>query len=117
MIGITGLFKGYIATATPSTSTGTGISPGSIMPQIWNMAMTLLQTIMNGVGGLFQSIFGGIGKGLDIMFMGWGNSLSTYGIWGPAMTIISLVGALLVGYILFDVVGIERDILGGEEDL
>ncbi len=99
-----------------TNTTSTMPSGASIFNQIWNALFQYLFTpILSGAGTMFQGIFAGFTSGLDIMFQGWGFSLSQYGIWGPLMVVVSISLALFVGYLMFDAIGIERDILGGEE--
>lgn len=102
-------------------STGTssgGISGSSIFNSLWNSMMKyLFDPILSAFSSAFGGVLSGMVSGLDIMFQSWGYSLASYGVWGPMMVVVSIAVALFVGYLIFDAIGIEKDILGGEEAL
>ena len=105
-----------LALVHPMSTSSSTVSGMTIFNQIWSALYTyLIIPIMQGAGNMFTGIFSGFTLGLDEMFAQWGFSLGTYGIWGPLMVVISISFALMIGYLIFDVIGIERDVLGGEE--
>lgn len=87
-----------------------GINASNIFQSIWNLALGFFSGILKGIEGLFGSIFKGLGTGINIMFVQWGVSLGTYGIFGPMLLVVSLGGALFVGYLMLDSIGIEKDV-------
>jgi hypothetical protein len=105
-------------TVLPMASSSGGISGTSIFNSLWNSLMKyLFQPILSAFSSAFSGVMSGMVGGLDIMFQSWGFSLASYGIWGPLMVVISISVALFVGYLIFDAIGIEKDVLGGEEAL
>ena len=107
------------ATVLPMSSTSSGgISGTSIFNSLWSSMMKyLFDPILSAFSSAFGGVMSGMVGGLDIMFQSWGYSLASYGVWGPMMVIVSIAVALFVGYLIFDAIGIEKDILGGEEAL
>ncbi len=101
----------FIPMAT-SSSLGT-----TVFNSIWGLLMGFLQTMMNGLGTMFGGIFSGFTQSIDIMFQGFGFSLSGYGVYGPLMFVFGIGIALLMGFLIFAVIGPLRDIVGMEDDL
>ncbi len=107
------------ATVLPMSSTSSGgISGTSIFNSLWGSLMKyLFDPILSAFSSAFGGVMSGMVGGLDIMFQSWGFSLASYGVWGPMMVVVSISVALFVGYMIFDAIGIEKDVLGGEEAL
>ena len=113
-IAIPGLILMPMSTGTSSG----GISGTSIFNSLWNSMMKyLFNPILSAFSSAFGGVMSGMVGGLDIMFQSWGFSLASYGVWGPMMVVVSISVALFVGYMIFDAIGIEKDVLGGEEAL
>ena len=89
----------------------------TIFNSIWGLLMGFLQTIMNGMGNMFDGIFSGFTQSIDIMFQGFGFSLSGYGVYGPMMFVFGIGIALLLGFLIFAVIGPLKDLVGMEDDL
>ena len=100
----------FIPMATSSLGT-------TIFNSIWGLLMGFLQTIMNGLGTMFGGIFSGFTQSIDIMFQGFGFSLSGYGVYGPMMFVFGIGIALLLGFLIFAVIGPLKDLVGMEDDL
>lgn len=100
----------FIPMATSSLGT-------TIFNSIWGLLMGFLQTIMNGLGTMFGGIFSGFTQSIDIMFQGFGFSLSGYGVYGPMMFVFGIGFALLLGFLIFAVIGPLKDLVGMEDDL
>lgn len=104
--------------ATSGNTTSTTISGSTIFNGIWNLALKFLGGILGGVENLLNDIFGGIGSSIMQVFQSWGFSVSsTYGVWAPAGLVLTLGVAGFLIYIFMDMIGLEKDVLGGEEDL
>ena len=109
--------KLILATSGTNT-TSTTISGSTIFNGIWNLALNFLGGILTGVENLLNDIFGGIGSSIMQVFQSWGFSVSsTYGVWAPAGLVLTLGVAGFLIYIFMDAIGLEKDVLGGEEDL
>jgi hypothetical protein len=100
----------FVPMATSSLGT-------TVFNSIWGLLMGFLQDIMNGLGTMFNGIFSGFTQSIDIMFQGFGFSLSGYGVYGPLMFVFGIGIALLMGFLIFAVIGPLRDIVGMEDDL
>ena len=100
----------FIPMATSSLGT-------TIFNSIWGLLMGFLQTIMNGLGTMFGGIFSGFTQSIDIMFQGFGFSLSGYGVYGPMMFVFGIGIALLLGFLIFAVIGPLKDLVGMEDEL
>lgn len=101
----------------PMTTSSSTISGSSIFNSIWNLLMSGFKSVLNVLIQAFGSVMSGFTGGLNIMWTSWGFSLTQYGIWSPLIVVVSLAVAGFVAYLFFDVYGIEKDILGGEEAL
>ena len=114
------MFKTLIAhaiAASTGNTTSTTISGASIFNGIWNLFLNFLGGIFSGIEGLMNDIFGGIGSSVMQVFQSWGFSVSsTYGVWAPVGLVLTLGVAGFLIYIFFDAYGVEKDILGAEED-
>lgn len=97
--------------------TGTSSIGTTIFNSLWGILIQLFKDIANGFGILLQEAFGGLGQSIMMMFQSFGYSMSGYGVWAPLMFVVGLGVALLVGYLLFDVIDSEKDITGAENDL
>lgn len=100
----------FVPMATSSLGT-------TVFNSIWGLLMGFLQDIMNGLGTMFGGIFSGFTQSIDIMFQGFGFSISGYGVYGPLMFVFGIGIALLMGFLIFAVIGPLRDIVGMEDDL
>ena len=89
----------------------------TIFNGIWKIILALFGQIANAFGQLFQDAFSGLGQSIVAMFQTFGFSLSPYGVWAPLMFVVGIGIAILVGYILFDIIDAEKDISGFENDL
>ena len=89
----------------------------TIFNGIWKIILALFGQIAFAFGSLFQAIFAGLGQSIVAMFQTFGFSLSPYGVWAPLMFVVGIGIAILVGYILFDIIDAEKDISGFENDL
>ena len=89
----------------------------TVFNSIWGLLMGFLQDIMNGLGTMFGGIFSGFTQSIDIMFQGFGFSISGYGVYGPLMFVFGIGIALLMGFLIFAVIGPLRDVVGMEDDL
>ena len=126
----------FFATAGALATTGTAVSPShaapaaaltasnstnvtgpSIFNSIWNLFSGFIQIVLTGLGNAFSTVFSAFAQGIAQMFQGWGFSLGQYGIWGPMMVVVSLGVAAVVAYMLLDGIGVERDLLEGEDSL
>lgn len=99
----------------PMDTTGTSLG-SQIWTDIWNLLYGFIQIILNGLGSLFTDIFSGFGQSIDYMFQGFGFSMSGYGVWGPLMFVVGIGVALLVGFLIFAVIGPLKDLVGMEDD-
>lgn len=95
---------------------GSGNIGQTIFNGIWSVIMNLFNQIANAFGSLFQIIFSGFGQSVAIMFQSFGFSTSGYGIWAPLMFVVGIGAAMVVGYLIFDMVDAEKDITGLEEE-
>lgn len=93
------------------------ISGGKIFNSIWKLFLQIIKDIVNIMTSALSSLMSGFINALNIMFQSWGFSLSSYGIWGPLMVVVSLGIAGIFLYFFFDFIGGEKDVLGGEKDL
>jgi len=100
----------FVPMATSSLGT-------TVFNSIWGLLMGFLQDIMNGLGTMFGGIFSGFTQSIDIMFQGFGFSISGYGVYGPLMFVFGIGIALLMGFLIFAVIGPLRDVVGMEDDL
>ena len=114
-IGILAFIPGFfahLATQDVTSSIGQTIFNG-----IWKIVLSLFGQIANAFGTLFQDAFSGLGQSIVAMFQTFGFSLSPYGVWAPLMFVVGIGIAILVGYILFDIIDAEKDVSGFENDL
>ena len=114
-IGILAFIPGFfahLATQDVTSSIGQTIFNG-----IWKIVLSLFSQIANAFGSLFQDAFSGLGQSIVAMFQTFGFSLSPYGVWAPLMFVVGIGSAILVGYILFDIIDAEKDVSGFENDL
>ena len=114
-IGILAFIPGFfahLATQDVTSSIGQTIFNG-----IWKIVLSLFGQIANAFGSLFQDAFSGLGQSIVAMFQTFGFSLSPYGVWAPLMFVVGIGIAILVGYILFDIIDAEKDVSGFENDL
>ena len=93
------------------------VSGPSIFNDIWNLFSGFIGIVLNGLGNAFSTVFGAFAGGISQMFQGWGFSLGQYGVWGPLMVVVSLGVAAVVAYMMLDGIGIEKDLMEGEDDL
>ena len=106
------------AHAAPAAAvTAQNVSGPSIFNDIWNLFSGFIGIVLNGLGNAFVTVFGAFAQGISQMFQGWGFALGQYGVWGPLMVVVSLGIAAVVAYMLLDGIGIERDLMEGEDDL
>ena len=107
-----------MAHAAPAAAlTEQNVSGPSIFQDIWNLFSGFIQIVLTGLGNAFSTVFSAFAQGIAQMFQGWGFSLGQYGIWGPMMVVVSLGVAAVVAYMLLDGIGVERDLLEGEDSL
>ena len=114
-IGILSVIPAFftpLATQDVTSSIGQTIFNG-----IWKIVLSLFGQIANAFGSLFQDAFSGLGQSIVAMFQTFGFSLSPYGVWAPLMFVVGIGIAILVGYILFDIIDAEKDVSGFENDL
>ena len=108
----------HLVLSATGNTTSTTISGASIFNGIWNLFLKFLGGILTGINNLMGDIFGGIGSSIMQVFQSWGFSVSsTYGGWAPVGLVLTLGVAGFLIYIFFDAYGVEKDILGAEEDL
>ena len=108
----------HAAPAAAVTATNsTNVTGPSIFQDIWNLFSGFMSTVLLGLGSAFSTVFGAFAQGISQMFQGWGFALGQYGVWGPLMVVVSLGVAAVVAYMLLDGIGIERDLMEGEDDL
>ena len=106
------------ARAAPAAAlTAQNVSGPSIFQDIWNLFSGFIGIVLNGLGNAFSTVFSAFAQGISQMFQGWGFSLGQYGVWGPLMVVVSLGVAAVVAYMLLDGIGIEKDLLEGEDSL
>ena len=106
------------AHAAPAAAvTAQNVSGPSIFNDIWSLFSGFVSTVLLGLGNAFSTVFGSFAQGISQMFQGWGFSLGQYGVWGPLMVVVSLGVAAVVAYMLLDGIGIEKDLLEGEDSL
>ena len=105
------------APAALAASNNSTVSGPSIFQDIWNLFSGFIGTVLLGLGSAFSTVFGAFANGISQMFQGWGFALGQYGVWGPLMVVVSLGVAAVVAYMLLDGIGIERDLMEGEDDL
>ncbi|AKA48531.1 hypothetical protein IX51_04800 [uncultured archaeon] len=108
------------AKVLPATTSGSGTSGlgMTIFNSIWKLVMGFLGGILDGVNLLMKDTFGGIGQAIMQVFQSWGFSVnSQFGVWAPVglVLVLGVAGALI--YVMFDAIGIEKDVLHGEEDI
>ena len=114
-IGILAFIPGFFAhLATQDVTSSIG---HTIFNGIWKIVLSLFGQIANAFGTLFQDAFSGLGQSIVSMFQTFGFSLSPYGVWAPLMFVVGIGIAILVGYILFDIIDAEKDVSGFENDL
>jgi hypothetical protein len=101
--------------ATPFSLTS--ISGSTIFNGIWNLVLGLMISLEGDISLLFQQSFGGFGASVVDMFNSFGGSLGAYGVWAPVMFVVGLGLALLIGFLLFDVIDAEKDVTGFENDV
>ncbi|PYB68156.1 hypothetical protein DMB44_05395 [Thermoplasma sp. Kam2015] len=93
-------------------------SVSSILKLIWDSIFEpIVNAITSGISLLLHDIFGGFGSSIQTMFQNWSYSLQGLGIWAPVIFVIVIGLAGAVMYFWFDAYGIERDVLGAEEDV
>ena len=103
--------------AALTASNSTNVTGPSIFNSIWNLFSGFIQIVLTGLGNAFSTVFSAFAQGIAQMFQGWGFSLGQYGIWGPMMVVVSLGVAAVVAYMMLDGIGVEKDILEGEDSL
>ena len=110
-----------VAHAAPATaltaSSSSNVTGPSIFQDIWNLFSGFMSTVLTGLGSAFSTVFGAFAQGISQMFQGWGFALGQYGVWGPLMVVVSLGVAAVVAYMMLDGIGIEKDVLEGEDSL
>ena len=107
-----------MARAAPAAAvTAQNVSGPSIFNDIWNLFSGFIGIVLNGLGNAFSTVFGAFAGGISQMFQGWGFALGQYGVWGPLMVVVSLGVAAVVAYMMLDGIGIEKDLLEGEDSL
>ena len=103
--------------AAVTASNSSNVTGPSIFNDIWSLFSGFVSTVLLGLGNAFSTVFGSFAQGISQMFQGWGFSLGQYGVWGPLMVVVSLGVAAVVAYMLLDGIGIEKDLLEGEDSL
>ncbi|MEM0134507.1 MAG: hypothetical protein QXU18_04675 [Thermoplasmatales archaeon] len=88
-----------------------------IETDLWNMFSGFLSSIISDFETLLGDIFGGFGNAITTSFNNWAGSLGGQGIWLPVIFVAVIAIAFAVGYFFLDAIGIERDVLRGEEDI
>ena len=98
-------------------SSSTGISASSIFNGLWSIILGLLDSLAQDIGILFGDIFSGLGSSIVDMFNTFGGSLGSYRIWAPVAFVVSLGAAMVIGFVILDVVDAEKDVTGFENDI
>lgn len=105
------------ALTTSPVTYSTGINTSGIFSSIWGLLLSFGKSILNDFETLLGQIFGGLGGAVSTMFSNWATSLYGLGIWAPVIFVVVLAMAGFMLYFFMDVYGVEKDVLGGEEDL
>lgn len=105
----------YHFTAASSTSTSSYLS--TIFSSLWNIFSGLISSIVGDFETLMGDLFGSLGNSLVSSFQTWAASLGVEGIWIPIVFVAVIAMAFAVGYFFLDAIGVERDVLRGEEDV
>ena len=92
-------------------------STATILSSLWGIFSNFLNSIIGDFEGLLNDIFGGFGNSIVASFQNWSASLGGEGIWIPIIFVAVIAMAFAVGYFFLDAIGIERDVLRGEEDI
>lgn len=106
-----------LAVVVPLSSSSTGISASSIFNGLWSIILGLLDSLAQDIGILFGDIFSGLGSSIVDMFNTFGGSLGSYRIWAPVAFVVSLGAAMVIGFVILDVVDAEKDVTGFENDI
>ncbi len=114
--GAIAAFGSSVSGASGDCSNGS-FNGGCIFGDIWGLFIGFFQSTASTLQSSFSLIFGAFSNGIVTMFNSWGFGLAMYNVWGPVMVVVSLGVAALAGYVIFDVIGIERDALSFEEDI
>jgi hypothetical protein len=101
----------------PLASSSSGISASTIFNGLWSIVLSLFDSLAQDIGVLFGDIFSGLGGSIVDMFNTFGMSFGPYGIWAPIAFVVSLGGAMVIGFVILDVVDAEKDVTGFENDV
>lgn len=111
------LFLGFALVTPFSSSSSSGISGATIFNGLWSIILGLLNSLAQDIDILFGDIFAGLGGSIVDMFNTFGASFGPYGIWAPIAFVVSLGGAMVIGFVILDVVDAEKDVTGFENDV
>lgn len=111
------LFLGFALVTPFSSSSSSGISGATIFNGLWSIILGLLNSLAQDIDILFGDIFAGLGGSIVDMFNTFGASFGPYGIWAPIVFVVSLGGAMVIGFVILDVVDAEKDVTGFENDV
>ena len=100
-----------------ASSSSSGISASNIFNGIWSIVLSLFDSLAQDIGVLFGDIFSGLGGSIVDMFNTFGMSFGPFGIWAPIAFVASLGGAMVIGFVILDVVDAEKDVTGFENDV
>lgn len=101
--------RSLLALGIPLTFAVPGLSPADVLGALFGLILGFLQIIVGGIDSLVTNAFGGVDVSMALMFSGWGQALSVYGLWGPAITVMSIAVAGGVFYLLVGLVDAEKD--------
>ena len=108
---------GLAIVAPFSSSSSSSISGDTIFNGLWSIILGLLNSLAQDIDILFGDIFAGLGGSIVDMFNTFGSSFGPYGIWAPIAFVVSLGGAMVIGFVILDVVDAEKDVTGFENDV
>ena len=106
-----------LALVQPLASSSSGISASTIFNGLWSIVLSLFDSLAQDIGVLFGDIFSGLGGSIVDMFNTFGGSFGSYGIWAPVAFVVSLGAAMVIGFVILDVVDAEKDVTGFENDI
>ena len=95
----------------------TSLGIGTLVKGLISLMLSFFKILMNGIGSMFSDIFAGFGNSVVIMLQSFGFSTASYGILGPAMFVIGLALAFLIGYGFLVPTKAEEDVVQDEDDL
>lgn len=91
--------------ATNCTSSG-------FTSSFFQIIQTFIGHIIGSIIADFQSVSTWTGNEITFLFVSWGNSFSKYGIFIPAIFVITVILSILGIYIVFIMVDAGKDVVG-----